>query len=329
MNKPILVSGIQPSGRLHVGNYLGALKHFVELQNSGRYECYFIIVDLHSLTEEFDPKKKRAQILELAADFISAGLDPKKSTIFLQSTIPAHSELAWILTTLTPIGELYRMTQFKDKSEHQKQNVNAGLLTYPTLMAADILLYDPKYIPVGEDQMQHVELTRTLTRKFNSKFGHTFIEPHVLLTEAPRVMSLGDPTKKMSKSRPETCLFVDDSPVTIELKLRRAVTDSEAIVRYDKERKPAISNLLTIYSALSGEKIAHLERRYAGKPYSEFKMDLARIVTAHFTHFRAKKKDLLAHPKKLKDILAAGTRRAEKRAVRKMKEVKQKVGIAL
>ncbi len=329
MQKPILVSGIQPSGRLHLGNYLGALKHFVELQNSGRYECYFIIVDLHSLTEDFDPKKKKQQILELAADFIAAGLDLKKSTLFLQSAIPAHSELAWILTTLTPLGELYRMTQFKDKSAHQKQNVNAGLLTYPVLMVADIILYGAKYVPVGEDQLQHLEFTRTLVRKFNSRFGKTFIEPHPLLTEAPRVMSLGDPTKKMSKSRPETCLFLDDSPVMIELKLRRAVTDSGAEVKFDREKKPAISNLLTTYSSLSGEKIAHLERRYAGKPYSEFKMDLARIVIAHFANFRAKKKTLLATPSRIVSMLKKGSARAEKIAARKMNEVKKKVGIAI
>src|SRR3989344_3992011 len=166
MGKPVLVSGAQPTGKLHIGNYLGALKNWVELQESGTYACYWPVVDLHSLTENFDPKEKTKQILELTADFIAAGLDPKKSVVFLQSLVPAHSELAWVFNSITPLGELYRMTQFKDKSERQQENINAGLLTYPALMAADILLYDAKFVPVGEDQLQHLELTRTVARKF-------------------------------------------------------------------------------------------------------------------------------------------------------------------
>ncbi|MEY4731277.1 MAG: tryptophanyl-tRNA synthetase, tryptophanyl-tRNA synthetase, partial [Candidatus Parcubacteria bacterium] len=219
-SKPVLVSGIQPSGRLHIGNYLGALKNFVDLQNSGKYSCSFFLADLHSLTEPVSGEEQRKRIMELTADFLAAGLDPKRSVVFQHSQIPAHSEAAWIFNTITPLGELYRMTQFKDKAEHQKENVNAGLLTYPTLMAADILLYDAKFVPVGNDQDQHLELTRTLARKFNVKFGKTFVEPQALHTPTPRVMSLKDPTKKMSKSQPETCLFLDESSAEIEKKIK-------------------------------------------------------------------------------------------------------------
>ncbi|MEK7086816.1 MAG: tryptophan--tRNA ligase, partial [Patescibacteria group bacterium] len=233
MQKPILISGIQPTGKLHLGNYLGVLKNFVELQNSGKYECYFFIADLHSLTENFDPAEKPKQILDLATDYLAAGLDPKKSIIFIQSQIPTHSELTWILNAITPMGELNRMTQFKEKSEIAPKNVNVGLFDYPVLMAADVLLYDTQFVPVGDDQLQHLELTRTLARKFNGKFGKTFIEPKALLTETPRLMSLDEPKKKMSKSRPTGCLFIDDSPSTIRAKIKTAVTDSGKEIKYD------------------------------------------------------------------------------------------------
>jgi tryptophanyl-tRNA synthetase len=268
--KPLLISGIQPTGRLHIGNYLGALKNFVDLQNSGEYQCYFFIADLHSLTEDFAPKEKAEQILELTADFLAAGIVSKKSTIFLQSQIPAHSELAWIFNTITPLGELRRMTQFKDKAETQKQNVNAGLLTYPTLMAADILLYDAKFVPVGEDQLQHLELARTLARKFNARFGKTFIEPQPILTQTPRVMSLTSPHKKMSKSEPSGCLFIDDFPEEIKKKIARATTDSGSEIKYSPGKKAGISNLLEIYSALSSEPIEKIEKKFKGKGYAEF-----------------------------------------------------------
>lgn len=327
MSKPRLLSGIQPSGKLHLGNYLGALKNFVDLQNSGKYECYFFIADLHSLTEEFNPKEKAKQVLELMADFIAAGLDPKKSIIFQQSQIPAHSELAFILNTLTPMGELRRMTQFKDKSGDQ-ENSNVGLFTYPTLMAADIILYDAKFVPTGDDQDQHLELTRTLARKFNSKFGKVFLEPQSLHTNTPRVMSLGDPTKKMSKSKPETCLFIDDSPEMIESKIKRAVTDSDSVIKFDLEKKPAISNLLKIYSSLSGISVKELEHDFAGKTYSDFKSSLTELVVNHFSKYRAKKKSLLAKPKTLAMSLNAGSKKAAKEGEKKMGEVKKKIGLS-
>jgi len=335
--KPVLVSGIQPTGRLHIGNYLGALKNFVDLQNSGKYDCHYFIADLHSLTEDFDPKEKPQQILELAADFIAAGIDPKKSVLFQQSLIPAHTELAWILNTITPIGELERMTQFKDKGRQQQENINAGLFTYPTLMAADILLYDAEFVPVGDDQLQHLELTRTLARKFNARFparrslgeggGKTFIEPQPLLTKTPRVMSLKNPEKKMSKSDPAGCLFLDDSPEDIKAKIARATTDSGSDIKYEEVKKPGISNLLGIYAALSGESAQTLERKFKGKTYSEFKTELAATVADHFADFRKKKKELLAKPNLLKQTLRRGSGRAAEVTARKIAEVKSKVGL--
>jgi len=326
--KPILVSGIQSSGRLHLGNYLGALKNFVELQNSGKYSCYFFIADLHSLTEfSGDPKEKQGQILELTADYLSVGLDPKKSLIFQQSQVSAHSELAWILNTLAPLGELERMTQFKDKSANQKENINAGLFTYPVLMAADIILYDAKYVPVGEDQLQHLELTRTLARKFNSKFGEAFIEPRQILTKTPRVMSLGNPNKKMSKSQPETCLFLDDQPDTIKAKVMRAVTDSETTIKYDPVNKKGVSNLLEIFAAVSGETINSLEKKFADKSYAELKFALADAIIKELEPIRKRKIELMKNPSKLKKLLDAGSKKANVKAQKKITEVKKKIGL--
>lgn len=325
MKKPVLISGIQPTGRLHLGNYLGALKQFIELQDSGKYQCYFFIADYHSLTEDFKPTEKAAQIRGVARAYIAAGLNPKKSVLFIQSAVPAHTELAWILNTLAPIGEMERMTQYKDKAERQKQNINIGLLTYPTLMTADILLYDTEFVPVGDDQAQHLELARTLARKFNSKFGATFFEPKALLNEYPRVMSLDNPEKKMSKSIPTGCLFLDDSPEEIKAKIGRAVTDSGSEIKYDKQSKVGIANLLEIYAAFSGKTIPELEKIYAGKGYGQFKSDLASVISEALKPFRETKlKD-----SQLKTILAAGAKKAQKTASEKMKEVKKKIGITL
>ncbi len=355
--KPILVSGIQPSGRLHIGNYLGALKNFVDLQDSDEYQCYFFIADLHSLTEPFDPKEKQRQILNLTADFLAAGIDPKKSTIFLQSQVPAHSELMWILNTITSMGELLRMTQLKDKApetikqikeliaknmsdleaiairedinETQMNLTNVGLFDYPVLMTADILLYGANIVPVGDDQLQHLELTRSLARKFNTRFGKTFIEPKGLLTKTPRVMSLKNPEKKMSKSQPESCLFIDDDPEDIRQKIARATTDSGSEIIYDPETKHGLSNLLDICAAITGKEVSMTVREFSGKNYSEFKNQLAKIVSDHFAAFREKKKKLLASDKKLKTILSAGSKKAADVADKKMADVKNKIGIAL
>ena len=343
--KPILISGIQPTSRLHIGNYLGALKNFVELQNSGKYKCYFFIADLHALTENPEAKNLYANIVSLAADFLAVGLDPQKSTIFQQSQIGVLQELKWILSTLTPVNELLRMTAFKEKvlqplkpSEREKitkekfekiaEESNFGLAEYPVLMAADILLYDAKFVPVGEDQLQHLELARTLARKFNSRFGKTFVEPQPILTKTPRVMSLTDPTKKMSKSEPSGCLFIDDSPEEIKKKIARATTDSGSEVEH-KPDKPGISNLLEIYSALSGEAISALEKKFAGKNYSAFKANLTNLVVDYFADFRKNKKSLLAKSQTLVAALKSGSEKAAAVASKKIAEVKEKVGILI
>lgn len=328
-SKPSLLSGIQPTGKLHIGNYLGALKNFVELQDSGKYECRFAIVDLHSLTEDFDPKEKSGQVLDLAADFLAAGIDPKRSVLFRQSDVPWHANLAWVFMTLAPMGELERMTQFKEKSGAQKKNVNAGLFVYPVLQAADILLYKPAVVPVGEDQLQHLELTRTLARKFNQRFGKTFPEPKALLTKTPRVMSLDDPSKKMSKSRPAGCLFLDDTPEEIKKKIFRAVTDSGSEITFDEARKPAVSNLLFIFSEISGEPVPVLEKRFKGKGYAEFKSALAETVADHFAPFRKKKVALLKNPGKIGRILYEGSRKASSRAIETWFEVVKRTGLTL
>ncbi len=323
----ILVSGIQPSGKLHIGNYLGALKNFVELQNTGRYQCYFSIVDLHSITEPFDPKEKHNQILELAADYLAAGLDPKKSVIFLQSQVPAHAELAWILNTITPMGELRRMTQFKEKTAGGGESANVGLFAYPVLMAADILLYNAEFVPVGNDQLQHLELARALARKFNSRFGATFLEPKAILAETPRVMSLLDPAKKMSKSEPDTCLFLDDTPEAIREKIKRAVTDSGSEITYDPERKPGVSNLLGIYSAFAGKPVKKTQEEFSGKNYGEFKSALAEAIIEKLTDFRKKKKALAKSPKNLAATLAAGSKKASAIAAKRIANIKAAVGL--
>lgn len=325
MAKPVIVSGIQPTGALHIGNYLGALKNFVELQNSGEYNPFFFIADLHSLTIDYTAEEKRAQILDVAASYLAAGLNPKKSTLFVQSHVPSHANLGWILSTITPMGELERMTQFKDKSE--RGSVNAGLFTYPTLMAADILLYDAQFVPVGDDQDQHLELTRTIARKFNSRFGQVFVEPKSKHTAVPRLMSLDNPTKKMSKSLPAGCLFMDDTPETIEKKVMTSVTDSGREIKYDPELKPGISNLLLIQSALTGININDLVEEYGGSNYGEFKRGVAKVIIEHFAPFREAKLKLLKNPKKVMDVFAAGAKKAEKIADKKIEMVKQKIGL--
>lgn len=324
--KPILVSGMQPTGRLHIGNYLGALKNFVDLQNSGKYQCYFFLADLHALTEGPAPKALATNILNLTADYLAAGLDPKKSLIYQQSQVPAHSELTWILNTITPMGELERMTQYKDKAARQAANVNAGLFTYPVLMTADIVIYNAQFIPVGDDQLQHLELARTVARKFNARFGETFMEPKGLLTQTPRVMSLKDPQKKMSKSDPDGCLFMDDSPEDIKRKLARAVTDSDTSILYDPEKKPGLSNLLDIYGAFSGQDPHAVAIAFEGKQYSDLKGSLADLIVEQFATFRIKKAQLLAKPAAIKKILTMGSKKAAVVANKKMAEVKKRVG---
>ena len=318
---------MQPTGRLHVGNYLGALKNFVDLQNSGDYQCYFFLADLHALTEGPDSKTLEENITNLAADYLAAGLDPEKAVIFRQSQIPAHSELAWILNTITPMGELERMTQYKDKAARAAANVNAGLFNYPVLMAADIILYDAAVVPVGDDQLQHLELTRTLARKFNARFGRTFTEPKGLLTKTPRVMSLKDPLRKMSKSEPESCLFLDDEPEEIRRKIARAVTDSGTTVEYDPERRPGLANLIELYGAITHMEPAMVAKEFAGEPYSVLKARLAEALAEHLSDFRERKTALLAKPAAIRTIIDAGSKKAAVIAEKKIALVKKKTGL--
>lgn len=325
MSKLRIISGIQPTGKLHLGNYLGALKNFVDLQDSGKYECFFFIADLHSLTENFEPKQKTQDILEVAATFLALGLNPKQSTIFLQSAIPAHSQLAWIFNTLTPMGELERMTQYKDKASRQKDNVNVGLFTYPVLQVADILLYKPFGVPVGQDQVQHVELTRTLTRRFNTRFGKTFPEPKAMLTPTPKVMSLLEPTKKMSKSLGDQHVInlADDADV-ITKKLARAVTATKG-----GEGNPGVENLLTILEQFDTVATKHFKREEATGTirYADLKSELAGILDRTFATFREERQDYLDNPKKLLKILGEGNTQASAVAEKTLGEVTKKIGL--
>jgi tryptophanyl-tRNA synthetase len=321
-----IFSGIQPTGTLHIGNYLGAIKQWIDLQKKA--DCIFSIVDLHAITISYNPKQMRKNILSVAMDYLAAGLDLKKCIIFIQSQIKEHAELAWLLETITPMGELERMTQFKEKSQQHKENINVGLFAYPVLMAADILLYKADTVPVGEDQQQHVELSRVLARKFNSKFGKTFPEPKAQLPKfGKRIMSLDNPSQKMSKSFPLGCLNLSDSMKTIKEKIGKAVTDSGKEVKYDEKNKPAISNLLTIYHLFSNKPIIDIEKKYENKGYAEFKKDLAEVIIKRLTNFQKKRKELEKNPKKVEKILADGAKKAQKIATATMKEIKNKMGL--
>ena len=300
-----IFSGIQPSGVITIGNYIGALKQFVLLQDE--YKCFFCIVDQHAITVPQDPQTLRKNIRSLAALYIACGIDPEKATLFIQSEVPAHAQAGWIMQCLSYIGELERMTQFKEKSAG-KEAVSAGLLTYPPLMAADILLYNADYVPVGEDQKQHLELTRDLAERFNKKYANIFTIPEIKLQKVgARIMSLQDPTKKMSKSDSNQKAFISmlDEPKQIEKKIKSAVTDSEGIVKYDKENKPGISNLLSIYSIFNNESVEEIERRYEGKGYGAFKADLAEIVIRELKPIQDRYHELI-ESKELDDILDRG-----------------------
>jgi len=328
MNKTVF-SGIQPSGILHFGNYFGAIKQWINLQND--YRCYFCIVDLHAITLPQDPVKLHQQIMKIAAIYLAAGLDPSRVTLFVQSSVPAHSEAAWLLNTMAYMGELSRMTQFKEKKEG-KTNVSVGLFDYPVLMAADILLYDTNVVPVGEDQKQHVELARDLAIRFNNKFGETFAIPEpMLLKFGARIMGLDDPTKKMSKSAlsPANYIALTDDPAVARDKIIKAVTDSGSEIKFDPKTKPAISNLLTIYSLLTDTAIPELETGYQGKNYSDFKQDLAKETTQFLTGFQAKLAEIEKDPAKIKTILEAGTQAASKIAAKKIAIIHQKMGLGI
>lgn len=316
-----------PSGVIHIGNYLGAIKNWLELQEN--YECIFCVVDLHAITVPQDPPKLKNKILEVAKIYLAAGVNPAKSIVFVQSHVKEHAELCWILNTLAKIPELERMTQFKEKSQEHRQSVNLGLFDYPVLMAADILLYKTQVVPVGEDQQQHVELARTLAGRFNKNFGETFIVPEALIKkEGARIMALDDPTKKMSKSAksPLNYIALTDPPDLIREKIKKAVTDSGKEIIYGPD-KPALSNLLTIYSLLTGESIKELEKQYRGRGYAEFKNDLAEMIVKFLKPFQEKYADLDKNPDYMIKILHDGAQKAREIAEKTMKEVKDKIGL--
>ncbi|KEZ52268.1 MULTISPECIES: tryptophan--tRNA ligase [Metabacillus] len=321
-----IFSGIQPTGNVTLGNYIGAMKQFVDLQND--YDCYFCIVDQHAITQPQDRLQLRKSIKSLAALYLAVGLDPEKATLFIQSEVPAHAQAGWMMQCVAYIGELERMTQFKDKSAG-KEAVSAGLLTYPPLMAADILLYKTDLVPVGEDQKQHLELTRDLAERFNKKYNDIFTVPEVRIPKiGARIMSLADPTKKMSKSDPNQKAFITllDDPKVIEKKIKSAVTDSEGIVKFDKENKPGVSNLLSIFSILSGISIEDLEKKYEGKGYGDFKADTAAAVINALQPIQEKYYSLVESDE-LDEILDRGAERANAQAGKMIKKMESAMGL--
>jgi tryptophanyl-tRNA synthetase len=325
----LLFSGVKPTGTLHLGNYIGALKQWTEIQH--RYQCYFCIVDLHAITVPQDPAQLRKDVLDIAAVYLASGLDPKRCNIFIQSEVPEHTELGWILGCIAKMGEMERMTQFKDKSSKEgRERAGLGLFSYPALMAADILLYDTTVVPVGEDQTQHVELTRLLAKRFNDKFGPTFTLPQLLIQKhGARIMSLTHPEKKMSKSDESKngAIMLDDEPDVIRKKIMKAVTDTEPGVVYDAEKRPAVANLMAIYHHATGKTLKEIEKEFAGKGYGDFKKSLAEAVVEHLRPIREKLEEYRQNPKELMDILDHGRDMARHAAREKMKLVKDRLGL--
>jgi tryptophanyl-tRNA synthetase len=325
--KKIMLSGIQPTGIFTLGNYLGAVRNWTETQE--KFQCYYFIADLHSLTIRIEPALRRRQSIEAFALLIACGLDPDKSLLFVQSHVHAHAELGWILACYSMFGDLSRMTQFKDKAAKHTDNVNAGLFTYPALMAADILLYQPDYVPVGEDQRQHLEFTRDVAMRFNSLYSETFRLPEAYITKAgARIMSLQEPTKKMSKSdtNPNATISILDDPKQIIAKFKRAVTDSETTVCY-REGKDGINNLMSIYSAVTGETFEQIERDFAGKGYGDFKLAVGEAVAEDLRPIREKFNELMNDKAALEAIYRKGAETASYIAEKTLSKVKRKVGL--
>jgi tryptophanyl-tRNA synthetase len=322
-------SGIQPSGNFHLGNYLGAIRNWVDQQ--ANFDNIFCIVDLHALSLPTTRESLRSNILRLANVLLASGLDPSQSIIFVQSDVREHTELCWLLSSVTQYGELRRMTQFKDKAGGKDEQVSAALLFYPVLQAADILLYDTNRVPVGEDQKQHIELTRDIGARFNARYGNTFVLPQPdIKTAGARVMSLEDPTRKMSKSdaNPNATIALTDDADTIRRKIRRAVTDSGSEVLASPD-KPALTNLLTMYSLLNGEPVSVIEDRYIGKGYGAFKSDLAEVIVSSLAPIQSRLADLNQNPDVARAILAEGAEQARSRAAMKMSDVRDRMGVGL
>lgn len=322
-----LFSGIQPSGIPTLGNYIGALKQFVEVQDD--YDCFFCIVDQHAITVPQDRLKLRKQIKQLAAIYLASGIDPDKSTLFIQSEVPAHVQAGWMLTTIASVGELERMTQYKDKAQKRTDGIPAGLLTYPPLMAADIVLYNTNIVPVGEDQKQHMELTRNLVERFNSRYNDVLTKPEIRMPKiGGRVMSLQEPTKKMSKSDDNQKNFISllDEPHIAAKKIKSAVTDSDGIIKFDCDNKPGISNLLSIYSSLTDESIQDIEQKYEGEGYGKLKSDLAEIVKDFLTTFQ-EKYNAFYQSEELDIILDKGRDKAHKASMKTLKKMEKAMGL--
>ena len=324
-----MLSGIKPTGRLNLGNYIGAIRQFIAYQDE--YELFVFVANMHAITIPIDPKILRQNSRDMVALYLAAGLDPNKTTLFLQSDLPQHAELGWILTCHSYMGELQRMTQYKDKTAKGETGITAGLFTYPSLMAADILMYDPDFVPVGIDQKQHVELARDLAERFNHRYSDTFVVPQPLVEKVgAKIMSLQNPTKKMSKSEdnPKATIDLLDEPAVARKKILSAVTDSLGVIRYDVEEQPGIANLLTILSALSHEDIDSIIKRYEGKGYGELKQEVAQVVSDFLTDLQAKYHDIVASGS-VDDILKAGNERAARIAYKKVAKVKRKLGLSI
>ena len=325
--KKVMLSGIQPSGDLHLGNYLGAIKNWVE--RTDEFDNYYFMADLHTITVRQNPADLRRRTLEQLALYIACGLDPEKNTLFIQSHVPQHAELGWVLQCYTMFGELSRMTQFKDKSTKHKDNINAGLFAYPSLMAADILLYQPDFVPVGEDQKQHCELTRDIAQRFNNIYSDTFKvpEPYIPKTGA-RVMSLNAPDSKMSKSIPEGCIFMMEKPEDIQRKFKRAITDSdtENCVRFDPANKPGVANLMNIYSAVTGKTFEEVENEFNGQGYGVFKPAVGEAVVECLRSIREETERLLADKASLETLYRQGAEKAANIAYNTLRKVHKKVG---
>lgn len=329
MSKPIILSGMQPSSdSLHLGNYIGALSNWVGMQDE--FDAFFCVVDLHAITVPQDPAELRKRTRSTAAQYIAAGIDPTKSTLFIQSHVPAHAQLMWVLSTITGFGEASRMTQFKDKSSKQGTDAaSVGLFTYPILMAADILAYQANVVPVGEDQRQHLELTRDLATRFNSRFGETFTVPEgYILKETAKIYDLQNPTAKMSKSAETEAglLKILDDPAVTAKKVMRAVTDADGEIRFDRDAKPGVANLLTIYSVLAGRSVEDVVNEYSGRGYGDLKKGLAEVVTESFSPIRERTQELLADPAELDRILAKAADRASEVAGATLATVYDRIG---
>ncbi len=328
--KKVMLSGIKPTGDLTLGSYLGAIKNWAE--RAEQFDCYYFMADLHALTTRNNPADLRRRTLEQLAQYVACGLDPKKNTLFIQSHVPAHAELGWILNCYTMFGELSRMTQFKDKSAKNADNINGGLFTYPSLMAADILLYQPDFVPVGDDQKQHVELTRDVAQRFNNLYGETFRIPEPYIPKiGARVMDLLDPRSKMSKSdeigNGRVCLM--DAPEDIARKFKRAVTDSdtERCVRYDPENKPGVANLMSIYAAVTGRSFEEIEREFEGKGYGDFKPAVGEAVIETLRPIREEAQKIMKDKSYLSDLCRDGAERASHIAEKTLRKVYKKVGL--